>query len=283
MAVLIERARAKINLTLRVRGRRADGYHDLDSLVAFAALADRLALEPGPGIDLVVSGPRAAACGPAADNLVLVAAAQARARIAGLILGRFTLDKRLPAAAGIGGGSADAAAALRLIARANALSPDDSRLMDAARATGADVPVCLVSRASRMRGIGDELQPVAWPRIAAVLVNPGVAVATRDVFGALGLKAGETLAADENMNCAPLTPTGLAAGRNDLEPVAVGLQPVIGDVLAALRATGCVLARMSGSGATCFSLYADGRSALSAAHALRRAHPAWWVRASVIG
>src|SRR5215472_2960863 len=150
-----EKAPAKVNLTLRVLGRRADGYHDIESLVAFAGVGDALTFTPSGALALAVGGPTAAAAGDVADNLVLKAARALGERVEGLKLGRFTLSKRLPVSAGLGGGSADAAAALRLLARANRLAPDDPRLMQAARNTGADVPVCLDPRARLMRGIGD--------------------------------------------------------------------------------------------------------------------------------
>src|SRR5580698_10354114 len=144
---LVEDGRAKVNLTLRVVGRRVDGYHDLESVVAFADCADRLTLEPGPELSLTTTGPLAEACGETADNLVLKAARLLAKSVPDLKAGAFTLDKVLPVAAGIGGGSADAAAALRLLARLNGITPDDARLRDVAVATGADVPVCLRSHA----------------------------------------------------------------------------------------------------------------------------------------
>ncbi len=156
-AQLVENAPAKVNLTLRVLGRRADGYHDIESLVAFAGFGDRLTFTPGGELSLASRGPRAAQAGEDADNLVLNAARALAARIPGIVLGAFHLDKNLPVAAGLGGGSADAAAALRLLARANAIAPDDPRLYEAARATGADVPVCLDPRPRLMRGIGEKL------------------------------------------------------------------------------------------------------------------------------
>ncbi|PWB84023.1 MAG: 4-(cytidine 5'-diphospho)-2-C-methyl-D-erythritol kinase, partial [Methylocystaceae bacterium] len=155
--MLVTRAPAKINLTLHILGRRADGYHELESLVAFSGGGDLLRLEPGAELTLAVDGPTAAAAGDGADNLVLRAARQLAERVPGLRLGAFRLTKRLPVAAGVGGGSSDAAAALRLLARANNLSPDDPRLLDAARATGSDVPVCLDPRARFMRGAGEEI------------------------------------------------------------------------------------------------------------------------------
>jgi 4-diphosphocytidyl-2-C-methyl-D-erythritol kinase len=194
--VLAALAPAKVNLTLRILGRGPDGYHDLESLVAFAPFGDRLALRLGSSLSLTVSGPRAADAGPLADNLVLRAASALAARRDGLKLGRFTLTKRLPAGAGLGGGSADAAAALRLIAQANGLGLDVAPIRDAARATGADVPVCLEPRARLMGGVGDVLSaPLALPTLGIVIVHPGVAVPTGEVFKALGLAPGERRAA----------------------------------------------------------------------------------------
>ena len=191
MAKLVEHAPAKVNLTLAVLGRRADGYHLLDSLVVFARAGDRLSFAPGKALSLKVRGLTAKQAGPLDDNLVLKAANALAAEIPDLKLGRFTLDKRLPVAAGLGGGSSDAGAALRLLARANRLELDDRRLQKVARRLGADVPVCVDPRPRRMRGIGEMLSaPLAMPKLAAVLVNPGVAVPTRDVFAMLGLKPG---------------------------------------------------------------------------------------------
>jgi 4-diphosphocytidyl-2-C-methyl-D-erythritol kinase len=280
-----EKAPAKINLTLRVLGRRADGYHDIESLVAFAGVGDALTFTPGGDLALTVGGPTAAAAGDVADNLVLKAAHALAERVAGLRLGRFTLSKRLPVAAGLGGGSADAAAALRLLARANALAPDDPRLMQAARATGADVPVCLDPHTRLMRGIGDILSdPLDLPRLFALLVNPGVAVATADVFAALAAPpAGQTAPAAQPLGPAALL-AEIASGRNDLEAPAIELEPAIADVLAVLRKLpGCRLARMSGSGPTCFGLFDSSRAASAAARTLRIGYPAWWVRATVLG
>jgi 4-diphosphocytidyl-2-C-methyl-D-erythritol kinase len=278
-----EKAPAKINLTLRVLGRRADGYHDIESLVAFAGVGDALTFTPGEDLALTVGGPTAAGAGDVADNLVLKAAHALAERVAGLRLGRFTLSKRLPVAAGLGGGSADAAAALRLLARANGLAPDDPNLVQAARATGADVPVCLDPRTRRMRGIGDILSdPLDLPRLFALLVNPGVAVATADVFAALA-------APPVGQSAPAALPEGgllaeIAGGRNDLEAPAIELEPAIAVVLAVLRKLpGCRLARMSGSGATCFGLFDSSRAASAAARTLRVGYPAWWVRATVLG
>src|SRR5262245_21567792 len=280
-----EKAPAKVNLTLRVLGRRADGYHDIESLVAFAGVGDVLTFTPGGALTLAVRGPTASSAGDVADNLVLKAARACAGVVEGLALGHFDLSKRLPVAAGLGGGSADAAAALRLLARANGVAPDDPRLLQAARATGADVPVCLDPRPRLMRGIGDVLSaPLALPRLFAVLVNPGVAVSTRDVFTALRRAPAAPTAP-------PATPVDSAAlmaeiadGRNDLEGAAIVLEPAIADVLAVLsKLPGCRLARMSGSGATCFGLFGSTGAASAAARSLRVGYPAWWVRATVLG
>jgi 4-diphosphocytidyl-2-C-methyl-D-erythritol kinase len=284
-----EQARAKINLTLRVCGRRSDGYHELDSLVAFADCADTLALQEHGSLSLDVTGPLADACGDLSDNLVVKAARLLNERVPSLKVGRFTLDKRLPVAAGIGGGSADAAAALRLLARANGIALDDARLYEAARKTGADVPVCVASAACVMSGIGEALSRVDLPRLPCVLVNPRVAVPTKDVFAALGLKNGEAFASPSAVSWpSPSAPASawverIAAGVNDLERPAITVQPVIATVLQALRASsGARVARMSGSGATCFAIFEDDASAARAAGALTAQQPEWWVHAGAL-
>ena len=290
---LVEEGRAKVNLTLRVIGRRVDGYHDLESLVAFADCADRLTLAPGAELKLITTGPLAGDCGETSDNLVLRAARLLAERVPGLKLGEFTLDKVLPIAAGIGGGSADAAAALRLLARLNGLAPDDPRLLEVALLTGADVPVCLVSRASDMTGVGESLLPLSLPIMPCVLVNPRVPVATKDVFAALGLRSGELLVGASDVLQSSAWPQdgasledwveALAENSNDLEVPATRIQPVIGEVLAALNATnGAWLARMSGSGATCFAIYENTAEAQRAAQKIRQEHPHWWVHAGVL-
>jgi 4-diphosphocytidyl-2-C-methyl-D-erythritol kinase len=285
---LVEDARAKVNLTLRVVGRRVDGYHDLESVVAFADCADRLSLLPGKELELKTTGPLADACGVAADNLVLKAARLLGERVAGLKTGTFTLHKALPVAAGIGGGSADAAAALRLLARANEIAIDDARLVEAARLTGADVPVCVPSHACVMTGVGERLLPLALPKLPCVLVNPRVAVATKDVFTALGLRSGELLVGVSDVIQAIVWPEDVApksdwidafaSGTNDLEEPARRIQPVIVEVLSALSGAGEPrLVRMSGSGATCFAIFDDAVAAQAAARKIQLAHPQWWV------
>ncbi|MFY9289200.1 MAG: 4-(cytidine 5'-diphospho)-2-C-methyl-D-erythritol kinase [Methylorubrum rhodinum] len=285
MSRLTTRAPAKINLTLHVLGRRPeDGYHVLESLVAFAEVADGLTLDPGPDLTLAVAGPTAGPAGPLDDNLVLRAARHLAAGVPGLRLGAFHLHKELPVAAGIGGGSSDAAAALRLLAELNALSPDHPAVVAAARATGADVPVCLDPRGRMMRGAGEAVGPaLGFEGVPAVLVNPGVPVSTAPVFKALGLAVGQTLdGAEHPVIAAGLDADGVLAAiipaRNDLEPPALTVAPVIGEALALLRAqNGCRLARMSGSGATVFALFSDVAAAGAAAGAIRSARPDWWV------
>ncbi len=291
--MLIEEGRAKVNLTLRVVGRRVDGYHELESVVAFADCADRLSLAPGAALDLTMSGPLAQACGETSDNLVLKAARLLAERVPDMKVGSFTLDKVLPVAAGIGGGSADAAAALRLLAQLNGLSLDDERLLDVALETGADVPVCLASRACDMTGVGETLTPLSLPIIPCVMVNPCVPVATRDVFAALGLRNGELLVGATDVFRGTDWPEAgasvedwvevLAADTNDLEVPATRIQPVIGEVIAALNATnGAWLARMSGSGATCFAIYENTADAGRAAEKIRTDRPDWWVHAGTL-
>jgi 4-diphosphocytidyl-2-C-methyl-D-erythritol kinase len=289
LPLLVANAPAKVNLTLRVIARRADGYHELESLVVFADCGDWLTFTPGGALSLKVSGVTATQAGDGADNLVLKAARALAERKPGLALGAFHLEKNLPVAAGLGGGSSDAAAALRLIAQANALPHDDAALYEAARVTGADVPVCVDPRPRVMRGIGEQLSaPLTLPPLPAVLVNPGVAVATKLVFA--GLKLSERPAA-------PLDPAAMAklASRdqllqmlrtqpNDLEAPAIAIAPVIADVITALRALqGCEFARMSGSGATCFGLFATAAEADAAAKVLRAKNPNWWTQACTLG
>jgi 4-diphosphocytidyl-2-C-methyl-D-erythritol kinase len=289
---LVEGAPAKVNLTLRVIGRRADGYHDIESLVTFAALGDRLALTPGDAFALTVSGSGAGLAGADADNLVLKATRALAAHIAGLKAGAFHLEKNIPVAAGLGGGSADAAAALRLLARANNLAPDDPRLVEAARATGADVPVCLDPRPRVMRGIGDILSaPVPLPRLHALLVNPGIALPTKLVFSGWSPTANQIQA--KHPADVPKMPNKmpnefdlldwLAGETNDLEAPAIALAPAIAKVLVALRElAGCRLARMSGSGASCFALFLSAAETSAAAKTLRAKFPDWWIAETLL-
>jgi 4-diphosphocytidyl-2-C-methyl-D-erythritol kinase len=283
------RAPAKINLTLRVIGRRADGYHELESLVAFAGLCDWIAFEPGRDLVLEVLGPRALEAGPIDENLVLRAARALAAQIAEVGLGRFRLVKRLPAAAGLGGGSADAAAALRLLADEARLSLDDPRVRAAATATGADVLACLRPQARMMTGVGDQLGPlIPLPKMFAVLVNPQVQAPTPKVFAALGLARGSTLESSASSFDGLGKGTAaivdfLASSRNDLEAAAVGIAPAIAVVRERLaQIPEAIATGMSGSGATCFALFGDRRSATLARRIVAAERPDWWVEATAI-
>jgi len=282
---LFEKAPAKINLTLRVVRRREDGYHELESLVAFAELSDKVDLEPARATTLEISGPFAAACGPVADNLVLKAVAALRHRKGGLKAGRFLLEKNIPVAGGIGGGSADAAAALRLLARVNGMAPDDPRLASAALEVGADVPVCMHSSGRIMRGVGDLLSgPLDLPPLPAVLVNPGVPLLTRNVFA----KYSGTPSNKKYLANVPRTFDAmiefLIENGNDLTQAAIACAPVISELLIALRALpGVRLTRMSGSGPTCFALFSSAGEASGVARRLQAEHKDWWVRSTVLG
>jgi 4-diphosphocytidyl-2-C-methyl-D-erythritol kinase len=287
---LVTRAPAKINLTLHVLGRRAgDGYHELESLVAFTGAGDTLRLTPASQLTLTVSGPTAGPAGPPDGNLVVRAARHLAAGRPDLRWGHFDLVKRLPVAAGIGGGSSDAAAALRLLARLNGLDPADHAVVAAARATGADVPVCLDPRARMMRGAGEALGPaLRLPAMPAVLINPGVPVATAPVFKALGLANGERHPGAPHPIVASEPTLGglldaIAPARNDLETPALTVAPVVATALDALREfAGCRVARMSGSGATVFGLFFDRVAASAAARSIGARHPDWWVKAALL-
>lgn len=270
-----EAAPAKVNLHLHVTGRRADGYHLLDSLVVFAAIADRLDGAPAGGLSLSITGPEAGALSPGPDNLVL-RAARALAQAAGVpARAALTLVKALPVASGIGGGSADAAAALRLCARLWGVRLSPARMAEIALSLGADVPACLASQPARMGGIGDALSAApVLPPIGLLLANPRVAVATPAVFGARRGGVRPPAALPGGWDDAQAMARDLALLSNDLQDAAVSLCPPIAEVLAALSALpGVLLARMSGSGATCFALLNDRDAARAAAGLL----PAeWW-------
>ena len=287
---LIERAPAKINLTLHIVGRRDDGWHELESLVAFTRGGDTLSLAPADTLSLLVEGPTATASGDPDDNLVIRATRALAGAVAGLKVGAFHLKKRLPVAAGVGGGSSDAAAALRLLARLNDLALDDPRVMAAARETGADVPVCLGARARMMSGIGERLgPPLALAPLPTLIINPGVPLETRTVFKRMDLPPGWRNAATAHPIVTDAqSPDALLAtlrrGRNDMEDAACVLAPVVSSVLAVLGgAPGCRVARMSGSGATCFGLFTDCKAVARARKAILRAHPGWWVKSAMLG
>lgn len=270
-----EVAPAKVNLYLHVLGRRPDGYHVLDSLVAFAGVGDVLRAESADGLSLDLCGPFAAGLAAEADNLVL-RAARALARHAGVApRARLVLDKRLPVASGIGGGSADAAAALRLLARLWGVRVEAAALRALAAGLGADVPVCVAAHPARMGGVGDVLGPAPrLPPCGMVLVNPGVGVSTPEVFRARTGPFSAAAALPEGWDSVEAMASDLARVSNDLEAPALALCPAVADVLAWLRSRpGCLLARMSGSGATCFGVFADEGAAARGAEG---ASPGWW-------
>ena len=281
---LVVSAAAKINLYLHVTGRRDDGYHLLDSLVAFAGIQDRLVIGPADDLELLIEG-RFSGAVPAGPANIVLRAAGLLAKAAGVKpLARIDLLKRLPVSAGLGGGSADAAAALRGLSALWGVSPTEDDLLALALELGADVPVCLGGRAAFMGGIGGDLQaapplPEAW----LALVNPGRAVATKAVFGTLN---GAFSAPDRFAEAAPDAPA-LAAlletRGNGLTEAALALEPTIGEALGAIgQSPGVLLARMTGSGATCFGLFADESAAAEAASTIAAAHPGWWARPAAL-
>ncbi len=279
---IVEAAPAKLNLYLHVLGRRADGYHELDSLVAFAGVGDRLTVAPAAGgPHLTITGPFAAplAAEDPAGNLVTRAAVALAERLGRSPAVRIVLEKNLPVASGIGGGSADAAACLRALARLWGLPTGHPDLHELGARLGADVPVCLAGRPAYFGGVGDRLDPApALPEVHVVLVNPGVPVPTPAVFRARqGDFSPSARFAHAPSDAAELAAV-LAERRNDLTAPALSVAPAIATVLEALSATpGCLLARLSGSGATCFGLYATTAEADGAA--ARLARPGWWVHA----
>ena len=282
-AGILEVANAKINLSLKIRGREESGYHQLESLVVFASVADHVTCKDADALDLEISGPFAAQLADEKSNLILNAA-----RVFAGALGRdptvkFELEKNLPIASGIGGGSADAAAALRAMMRLWGDPPGS--INGIALQLGADVPVCLKKRPSFMTGLGENLRTIPrLPEMHAVLANPGVSVSTADVFQRL--QAGPV----EGPDRLPLLPgvetldrlvAWLEENGNDLEGPAMAIEPVIETVINDLQATaGCRLARMSGSGATCFALYDNPFDSAEAAAVLKEKHGNWWVTAT---
>ncbi|MBW6525416.1 4-(cytidine 5'-diphospho)-2-C-methyl-D-erythritol kinase [Sphingomonas sp. RHCKR7] len=276
-AVLVEPAPAKLNLALHVRARRADGYHELETLFAFARDGDTVTLAPAERDTFRVTGPFSEIVGDDADNLVVRAVAAFRAAFGVDERYAITLDKRLPVASGIGGGSADAAATLRALARHRGIARDDTRLDAVARALGADVPACLLGRAALGTGRGDDLVAIAGlGDRPALLVNPLEKVSTAAVFARWdgidrgGVGEGGTLAR-------------ALVGRNDLQPAAEAIAPTVRDLLRALaNQPGVILARMSGSGATCFALFDEVRARDVAARAISAQRPGWWQLATTV-
>ncbi|MBM3927513.1 MAG: 4-(cytidine 5'-diphospho)-2-C-methyl-D-erythritol kinase [Sphingomonadales bacterium] len=273
----VEAAPAKLNLALHVRGRREDGYHDLETLFAFVADGDVLTVEPAERESFAITGPFAAGLQPHGDNLVARARDAFVRAVAPLPPLAITLDKRLPVASGIGGGSADAAAMLRAAARIAGVAPDSAALSAVAADLGSDVPACLLGRTALGSGRGEAL--VVLEGLAGrpvLLVNPNVAVSTGPVF-----------ARWDGIDRGPL-PGGSAwdiavHGRNDLTVPAKLIAPVIGEVIDALdRLDGAVLVRMSGSGATCFAVFDDSAARVAGAEAIRTAYPDWWCLETVL-
>lgn len=279
---LTQTAPAKINLALHVTRRREDGYHDLESLIVFADLCDDLEAEIAEADSLTISGPFSAGLGAGPGNLVLRAVAAFRQRWPELSPPGLQLHlvKNLPVAAGIGGGSADAAAAIRIMASLCTVPPPVPDLMDLAAGLGADVPACLLSRPLVARGVGEILSPLPqFPQLHVTMVNPGVAVATADVFRRLRAHDNYPLPVlPEPLTRPAQLGLWLSETRNDLQPPAVKLVPGIGIIIEEMAETpGCILARMSGSGATVFGLYGSEGQAHDAASEMRRLHPDYWV------
>jgi 4-diphosphocytidyl-2-C-methyl-D-erythritol kinase len=267
--LIVEHAPAKLNLALHVRARRADGYHELETLFAFVEAGDAVRVEAADAASFDVTGPFAGSLAGEGDNLVTRAAARFAAVFGGGPWA-ITLDKNLPVASGIGGGSADAAATLRALARLKGVAPDDPRLFACADALGSDVPACLFGRTAIGRGRGEQLEAIdGAPSVPVLLVNPGVAVSTAAVF-----------ARWDGIDRGPLPKGRIGAivrdGRNDLEAPARAIAPEIDEVLDVLaEQPGVLVARMSGSGATCFALFE--RAEDRAAAAARLAQPGWWL------
>ncbi|MEM9210369.1 MAG: 4-(cytidine 5'-diphospho)-2-C-methyl-D-erythritol kinase [Pseudomonadota bacterium] len=268
--MIVETARAKVNLALHVTSQTQDGYHCLDSLVAFADVGDRLTFSPADHLNLSITGPFAGDLSPNADNLVLRAA-----RLMGAPPVLITLEKNLPVASGIGGGSADAAATIRGLSR---LTSSDLPGIEQQVALGADVPVCIFGHACRMQGIGEVIEPLeGFSGLNVVLVNPGVAVSTRDVFDGLSSKTNSSLP-----DFVRFDDLCLSELRNDLERPARAICPEIDDVLSALSESGSYLARISGSGATCYGVFATEENARHAADHLSQQYPDWWVTSAAL-
>ncbi|MGA7327611.1 MAG: 4-(cytidine 5'-diphospho)-2-C-methyl-D-erythritol kinase [Rhodomicrobium sp.] len=286
--VIHERARAKVNLTLHVLGRRLDGYHELRSLIAFADIADELTFDPAGPAGLILEGPFAEAID--GENLILKAKRTVAGWLGRELDGAFRLQKRIPVAAGLGGGSSDAAAAIRVLFRAYGSDRSVENFVTKSAIIGADVPVCLYNKAALVAGLGERISPAPYlGTLPAVLVNPGIKVPTAEVFGRLnappysGDWEGEANATDDSFASPEDVALALEDGRNDLQPAAIALKPAIAEVLDALRnRRGCVLARLSGSGPTCFGLFPSPEIASAAADEIKTLRPNWWVAATTL-
>jgi 4-diphosphocytidyl-2-C-methyl-D-erythritol kinase len=284
---IVENARAKVNLTLHIKGKRPDGYHELESLVVFADVCDELSFEPGAADSLNLEGPFAGLVD--GENLVLKAKRTVSAWLGMDISGAFRLRKAIPVAAGLGGGSSDAAAAIRALLRAYGGTRDASPFVARSAAIGADVPVCVHNGAAWMCGLGERVTPVAgMPPLPAILVNPRIKLSTADVFKTLKAPPLPAGAPEAPPALPPLQDVEAAAafaseGRNDLEAPAIALEPAVDAVLGAIRRLdGCLLARLSGSGPTCFGLFPSQEAAAKAAHDIASAQPDWWVQATTL-
>ena len=285
---VVERARAKVNLTLHIRGKRPDGYHELESLVVFADVHDELTFDPGAEDGLELEGPFAGLVD--GENLVLKAKRTVSSWLGMPISGAFRLRKTIPVAAGLGGGSSDAAAAIRALLRAYGGTRDASPFVARSAAIGADVPVCVHNGAAWMCGLGERIAPVSrMPRLPAILVNPRIKLSTADVFKTLKAPPLPAGAPEAPPVLPPLNDVEAAAayaseGRNDLEAPAIALEPAVDAVLGSIRRLdGCLLARLSGSGPTCFGLFPSQEAAARAATEIGDAHPNWWVQATTLG
>jgi 4-diphosphocytidyl-2-C-methyl-D-erythritol kinase len=287
-ALVREYARAKVNLTLHILGKRPDGYHELESLVVFADLCDELSFRPGPADHLRVRGPFAGAVD--GENLIFKAKRMVAGWLEREIFGDFELEKNIPVAAGLGGGSSDAAATIRILLEAYAAPFEPGALIEKTPRIGADVPVCLYHRPAWMCGLGERLTPAAnVGAVPAVLVNPRVKLSTAEVFKRLGAApyepSGDTGLAlvDRDFSTPEKAAASLAEGRNDLQTPAAALEPAIIDVLDALnKQEGCLLARLSGSGPTCFGLFPSEEAAGKAASEISASHPSWWSVGTVL-
>lgn len=280
-----EFAPAKVNLFLHVTGKRDDGYHLLDSLVVFADVGDHVGIAPSDTLILEHTGPFGNALPDPSENLIMRAAKALQSAHNISSGAHITLAKNLPVASGIGGGSADAAAALRGLCQLWGIDAGSQSVADLALSLGADVPVCLRGRSTIMRGIGENFINLDdCPPIPAILVNPGVGVSTPTVFKARNGDFTELANWTGGNNDPAIFIQALVNTRNDLEPPAISLTPVIADVLGALRnLEGVQLTRMSGSGATCFALFTNAEAAQAGAAQLKHDHPEWWAMATIFG
>jgi 4-diphosphocytidyl-2-C-methyl-D-erythritol kinase len=283
--VITANARAKVNLFLQVTGKRTDGYHLLESLVVFADRGDRITVQEAEDLTLKVSGPFSTAIDSTEENLVIKAAQKLKSE-SGIDKGaRISLEKNLPVAAGIGGGSADAAATLKSLNTLWNIGFSEDRLSQIGLSLGADIPACLYGRPAIMSGIGEHISGIVdFPEFYILLVNEGSSLATKDVFKRLKSTKKTPPSVDFNGLTVRELFTALRSMPNDLAAPALQIVPAIGTVLAMIREQkGCDLARMSGSGATCFGLFAEGDAARKAAKAIQAKHPGWWVQSMAVG